>query len=156
MGDLAIRRRREAPDRGPAAGGLCAGPRHVLKYVEGQRARADAANKGGPRGSSTRARTIQARRAGTCPKAEDDLCQRSARGYGVATRQSQALAEPSSRDDGGTEVFQTSSEAHASLRAFLYCLDVLHEFWGRAALRLQSIGHHQPSSSLSARFDGAH
>jgi len=66
------------------------------------------------------------------------------------------IAEPSSRDGEWHEVFQASSEAHASLRVFLYCHAALHEFWGRAALRLQSIGHHQPSSSLSARFDGAH
>lgn len=153
MGDSAIWGRRGAPDRWRAAGGLCAGPRHVLKYVEGQRARADAANKGRASRLVDSHPHDSGPRAGTCPKAEGGLCQRSARGYGVATRQSQ---EPSSRDGEWHEVFQTSSEAHASLRVFLYCHAALHEFWGRAALRLQSIGHHQPSSSLSAHFDGAH
>ena len=66
---------------------------------------------------------------------------------GVAQPGSSKLDVPLS----GTEVFRLSSEAHASLRVFLCCREMLHEFWGRAALRLQSIGHHQPSSSLSAR-----
>ena len=78
---MAIRRRRVAPDRGPAAGGLCAGPRHVLKYVEGQRARADAANKGRASRLVDSHPHDSGPRAGTCPKAEDGLCQRSARGY---------------------------------------------------------------------------
>ena len=76
---MAIRRRREAPDRGPAAGGLCAGPLHVLKYVEGLRARADAANKGRSSRLVDSHPHDSARRAGTCPEVENDLCQRSAR-----------------------------------------------------------------------------
>ena len=83
------------------------------------------------------------------------------KGRHVDTDGFRGVAQPGSSSKldvplSGTEVFRLSSEAHASLRVFLYCRDALHEFWGRASLRLQSIGHHQPSSSLSARFDGAH
>ena len=135
MGDSAIRGRRGAPDRGPAAGGLCAGPRHVLKYVEGQRARADAADKGRtsrlldsrPHDSLTSTKLVQNWRR-TFGKSRD-----------VDTDGFRGVAQPgSSKLDvplTGTKVLRLSSEAHASLRAFLYCLDVLHEFWGRAALR---------------------
>ena len=91
---MAIRRRRVAPDRGPAAGGLCAGPRHVLKYVEGQRARADAANKGRDLRLVDSHPHDSGPRAGTCPKAEDGLCQRSARGHRRFLRSREATREP--------------------------------------------------------------